>query len=264
MLLHPPPAVQFKMPEGSTATTTPPWSPEAGRHGKKTSALQYFGSFKSTSHSEDAMTAALNGEQIRAHHAEDFLISLILIAIVLFAAAMASFFWRKYRSIHLRSQSAYEYSQLSQTEREIADLSEIADDLGISINTSTDEEVYRQDTRASAGLVRPSLRYTLLSDLEPACPATISVTASYITNIATSNNINNNNDGDAAKFNNNQQQDDDLLDMPVTPDASLAPPHLQGLPAPLQPDTTPIHIQADPSRTTTVSLFVDSDEELLQ
>ncbi|XP_034251655.1 uncharacterized protein LOC117651606 isoform X2 [Thrips palmi] len=241
MLLHPPPAVQFKMPEGSTATTTPPWSPEAGRHGKKTSALQYFGSFKSTSHSEDAMTAALNGEQIRAHHAEDFLISLILIAIVLFAAAMASFFWRKYRSIHLRSQSAYEYSQLSQTEREIADLSEIADDLGISINTSTDEE-----------------------DLEPACPATISVTASYITNIATSNNINNNNDGDAAKFNNNQQQDDDLLDMPVTPDASLAPPHLQGLPAPLQPDTTPIHIQADPSRTTTVSLFVDSDEELLQ
>lgn len=249
MLLHPPPAVQFKLPGGHGATETPPGSHDAhhdARHAKKQMpVVQYYGSFKGPEMVADSSRMAALNADTRQHHAEDFLVSLILIAIVLFAAAMASFFWRKYRSFHLRtSPSTYEYSQLSQCERERADLSEIADDLGISISTSTDEE-----------------------ELEPACPATISVTASYITNIATNNSINNNNDGDSGKLclDHHEPPDDDLLDMTVTPDADLAlAPQLQ---APLQPEAWPeappaLVAFADAPRLTTV--FVDSDEELLQ
>lgn len=46
MELRPPPAVQFKLPGAEEPTETPPpWSPEgAGRHGKMTPAVQYYGS----------------------------------------------------------------------------------------------------------------------------------------------------------------------------------------------------------------------------
>ncbi|KAE8750467.1 hypothetical protein FOCC_FOCC002761 [Frankliniella occidentalis] len=71
----------------------------------------------------------------------------------------------------IQNAHAYEYSQLSQCERDAGDLADIADELGISINTSTDEE--ELEASPTEDFDRRSTR-----------PATIRVTASYITTLA--------------------------------------------------------------------------------
>ncbi|KAK3913661.1 ATPase synthesis protein 25, mitochondrial [Frankliniella fusca] len=216
-----------------------------------------------------AITAALDGSS-RAHSAGDVVVSLILVCVVFFVTFMASFFWRKYRNIHcMRNTLAYEYSQLSQCERDPGDLTDIADELGISINTSTDEE--ELEASPSEDLDRRSAR-----------PATIRVTASYITTLA--NLTNSGKDEEASIINNNTIDDlspvEDLAPViqPDAPEGMPRPPApvagrltspqpllgqplpvLPLMPPPLQPENA-----AKDKPQPRQALFTDSDEELLQ
>ncbi|XP_026290243.1 uncharacterized protein LOC113214932 isoform X2 [Frankliniella occidentalis] len=255
-------------------------------------AAQHYGSFRTEeggggSGGVGAITAALDGSS-RVHGAGDVVVSLILVCVIFFVTFMGSFFWRKYRKIHyMRNAHAYEYSQLSQCERDAGDLADIADELGISINTSTDEEVPR------AQRVGTTRHYTLLSELEASPtedfdrrstrPATIRVTASYITTLA---NLTSSGKDDEVSINNNTI-DNELSPArdpapTIQPDASEGVPRptpmasavrqsetqpllgqllpvLPLMPPPLQPET--VAVDKPQPRTT---LFTDSDEELLQ
>lgn len=238
-------------------------------------AAQHYGSFRTEeggggSGGVGAITAALDGSS-RVHGAGDVVVSLILVCVIFFVTFMGSFFWRKYRKIHyMRNAHAYEYSQLSQCERDAGDLADIADELGISINTSTDEE--ELEASPTEDFDRRSTR-----------PATIRVTASYITTLA---NLTSSGKDDEVSINNNTI-DNELSPArdpapTIQPDASEGVPRptpmasavrqtetqpllgqrlpvLPLMPPPLQPET--VAVDKPQPRTT---LFTDSDEELLQ